>query len=339
MARSNAADAMALVGEVGAIASSPGDRRVRATEVLEALDRIVPHVAAEIVSLNPFDGSVEVLSSHGYSSAVSDRLHSSEFLELMNFLKLPETGKPVRMRDLPGNPLDNWAVADVLIPAGYREGMTMCLRTPDGRFTGFLNLSVESTQHPSDLARDAIASMCSALGALTDPLQNAGWIQVLLNEGSRAVGLDAAGSTVALPGSAGHHLLVGGSDLIKVAMHSSIRQSSSTFLWPDDDEVLRVRVVPCRGDEVISTVVSLDSFDLTPLSRRELEVLTLAAEGLSNQEISEALIIGMRTVATHVEHILHKLEAPNRAAAAAYALREGLILGRVDCPGRPIGQR
>ena len=335
MGESTGSEAMILVGDVGAIAAAPGSRRARAEEILAALNRIVPHVAAEIVSLNPFDGSTEVLSSHGYSDEVLDRLHSEEFLHLMQMLNLPVTGKPVRMRDLPGNPLDNWAVADVLIPAGYREGMTMCLRTPDGRFTGFLNLSVDSPEHPSDMARDAIASMCEALGNLTDPLQSAGWAQVLVGEGSHAVGLDSSGSTVALRGTLGHRLLEGESDLIKVAMTASVRRTWSTFLWPDEDEVLRVRVVPCRGDGLISTVVSIDPFDLGPLTRRELEVLTLAAEGLSNQEISDALIIGIRTVATHVEHILRKVEAPNRAAAAAYALREGIILGRIDCPGRP----
>jgi DNA-binding NarL/FixJ family response regulator len=74
----------------------------------------------------------------------------------------------------------------------------------------------------------------------------------------------------------------------------------------------------------------LDTIDLGPLTRRELEVLTLAAEGLSNNEIGEALVVTTRTVATHVEHILDKIQAPNRAAAASYALREGLILGKVD---------
>lgn len=77
------------------------------------------------------------------------------------------------------------------------------------------------------------------------------------------------------------------------------------------------------------TVVSMDAIEIGPLSRRELEVLTLAAEGLSNQEIGNALVISNRTVASHVEHILDKLSAPNRAAAAAYALREGFIMGRV----------
>ena len=43
----------------------------------------------------------------------------------------------------------------------------------------------------------------------------------------------------------------------------------------------------------------------------------------------DAIDISSRTVAGQVEHILDKLNAPSRAAATAYALREGLILGRI----------
>lgn len=53
------------------------------------------------------------------------------------------------------------------------------------------------------------------------------------------------------------------------------------------------------------------------LSPREREVLALIARGLSNAEIAQALHVMPRTVATHVEHLLAKLDVPNRAAAAA----------------------
>lgn len=335
MTGTDPAEALAVIGRVASIAASGVDQRARAEQVLETLTGIVPHVAAEIVMLNPFDGTSEVLASHGYSPAVLDDLHSPAFHELMALLGLQDSGRPIRMRDLPGDPLDNWAVSDVLIPAGYREGMTMCLRTPDGRVTGVMNISVDSADHPTDLARDAIASLCSTLASMADPAGASHWIRLLLGAGSRAVGLDAAGATVNLPGSDSHPLLAPDSDLLRVAQRSSVRGSWSTFLWQDDDEWLRVRVVPCRGDQHMTAVVSVDSADPAPLSRRELEVLTLAAEGLSNNEIGDALVVSTRTVATHIEHILDKLEAPNRAAAASYALREGLILGRVDAPGRP----
>ena len=333
----NEGSALDAVARVGSIASSGLSPQESAHEVLAALQALVPHVAAEIVMLNPVDGSSDVLASTGYSDSVLTNLHSPAFHELMSALGLPATGRPIRMQDLPGDPLDNWAVSDVLIPAGYREGMTMCLRTPDGRFTGVLNLSTDSAEHPSDLARDAIASMCTTLGNLTDPRQATRWIQMLMGSGSRIVGLDDTGEVVRIPGADGHRLLTDDSDLVRVAQRSSVRRSWSTFLWPDDDEWLRVRVIPCTGEQSFSSVIGVDTVDLAPLSRRELEVLTLATEGLSNQEIGEALIVSGRTVATHIEHILDKLEAPNRAAAAAYALREGMVLGRVDCPGRDGG--
>jgi two-component system, NarL family, response regulator LiaR len=64
--------------------------------------------------------------------------------------------------------------------------------------------------------------------------------------------------------------------------------------------------------------------DDEPLTEREMEVLRLVAQGLSNQEISEQLMISEWTAATHVSHILEKLHLPNRTKAALYAIREGL---------------
>jgi len=62
-----------------------------------------------------------------------------------------------------------------------------------------------------------------------------------------------------------------------------------------------------------------------PLTERELEILKLVAQGLSNQEIAEKLVISERTVRTHVSNILSKLHLANRTQAALYALREGFV--------------
>jgi NarL family two-component system response regulator LiaR len=61
-----------------------------------------------------------------------------------------------------------------------------------------------------------------------------------------------------------------------------------------------------------------------PLTEREVEVLQLIAQGLSNQEIADTLVVGERTVSTHVSNILDKLHLANRTQAALYALRKGL---------------
>ncbi len=61
-----------------------------------------------------------------------------------------------------------------------------------------------------------------------------------------------------------------------------------------------------------------------PLSERELEVLKLVAQGLTNQEIATRLVLSEWTVRTHVRNILGKLHLANRTQAALFALREGL---------------
>lgn len=70
---------------------------------------------------------------------------------------------------------------------------------------------------------------------------------------------------------------------------------------------------PPSGEEIVA---------LTP---REQDVLTLAADGLTDQEIGEQLCISINTVKTHMRNILAKLHLGSRYEAAQYARREGLI--------------
>jgi PAS domain S-box-containing protein len=62
-----------------------------------------------------------------------------------------------------------------------------------------------------------------------------------------------------------------------------------------------------------------------PLTEREIEVLLLAAEGISGPAIAKQLVLSPHTVRTHFEHIYEKLGVGDRTAAVAHALRAGLI--------------
>jgi DNA-binding NarL/FixJ family response regulator len=67
------------------------------------------------------------------------------------------------------------------------------------------------------------------------------------------------------------------------------------------------------------------TLDLSGLTRREVEVLRLVAQGLSDKEIAAKLVLSRHTVHRHIHSILTKLTLPSRAAAAAYAAQHGLL--------------
>jgi DNA-binding CsgD family transcriptional regulator len=61
------------------------------------------------------------------------------------------------------------------------------------------------------------------------------------------------------------------------------------------------------------------------LTQREVEVLRLIASGKTNREIADGLFISVKTAGYHVGNILNKTACANRAEAAAYAARQGLV--------------
>ncbi len=61
------------------------------------------------------------------------------------------------------------------------------------------------------------------------------------------------------------------------------------------------------------------------LTKKELEVLSLIVEGLSNQEIAQRLVVSLSTTKAHVHSILQKLYLTDRTKAAVTAIKEGLV--------------
>ena len=78
------------------------------------------------------------------------------------------------------------------------------------------------------------------------------------------------------------------------------------------------RFVPSSGKPI-------EEESLDVLSQREMEVLKLAARGLSNQDIAEELCLSMRTVQGHLGHIFNKLQVGSRTEAVIRALKEGWV--------------
>ncbi len=87
---------------------------------------------------------------------------------------------------------------------------------------------------------------------------------------------------------------------------------------------------PDIAKKLMSRVVQLstratETAGPTELTKRELEVLRLIAEGLSNRELAQALTISEKTVKKHVSSILRKLNLADRTQAAIYAYKHGLV--------------
>jgi DNA-binding NarL/FixJ family response regulator len=102
------------------------------------------------------------------------------------------------------------------------------------------------------------------------------------------------------------------------------------------EELVRAIRAAARGESVLapSVVTRLVSQLRAPeheaLSDRELEVLTLIAQGETNRGAAARLFISEATVKTHLLHIYAKLDVNDRAAAVAVAYERGLLVPRRD---------
>jgi NarL family two-component system response regulator LiaR len=119
----------------------------------------------------------------------------------------------------------------------------------------------------------------------------------------------------------------------------AIRAGALSYVLKDigSTELADVVRKAAQGEAVINSCVAArlvqevrGSRDVSPnpfteLTEREIEVLRLIADGLSNARIAEKLVISEKTVKGHVSNILGKLHLADRTQAAVYAWREGIV--------------
>ena len=86
-------------------------------------------------------------------------------------------------------------------------------------------------------------------------------------------------------------------------------------------------IEPAVAGKVLDRLAELSRQASTPevLSDREVEVLTLIAQGSSNKSIADSLNIGQSTVKTHIQSIFRKLEVNDRTEAVTIAVKKGII--------------
>jgi DNA-binding NarL/FixJ family response regulator len=154
-------------------------------------------------------------------------------------------------------------------------------------------------------------------------------------------GLAATRRIVADPASAGVRVLILTTFDDDEYVFEAIRTGASGFLVKDTEpvELLRAVRVVAEGDALLSPGVTrrlIGEFarrarpvrsmrELDALTSREKEIVALVAEGLSNDEIAERLVVSPATAKTHVSRAMVKLAARDRAQLVVLAYETGLV--------------
>lgn len=306
------------------------EERAPAKAAMEVLRELIPWDGYALSAWDLGTGTHRhiTLASEGYQTELQDHMNDA-FVEQNPGFRVLHTRVPHALRWL--DLARDWHVQfaqtssaqDHLIPAGFKEGATMCLRLPGGRYTGALHVSWSNPAHATDEARRIIegfrpvlARACDLLGDVQLGVQN-------LDPEAHVALVSADGAITEMPGRKLGPIL---SD--PEVLHDLIREPTyraRRLLWASPEGLChRIQLIPWRG----RTTMLVEQRIVWPfgLSSREVEILRLVADGMSNPQIGQELFISPRTVSTHVEHILHKLNCQSRTQLARFAVDADLLL-------------
>jgi DNA-binding NarL/FixJ family response regulator len=147
---------------------------------------------------------------------------------------------------------------------------------------------------------------------------------------------DGDGATMAAGVRARHpdvHVVIftAGADPAEVRQASAAGVDGVLLKTMPTDQLIRAVRDVAEGREVIDrdlagAMLAPDPDNgIVPLSDREVDVLGLLAKGMTNKDVAAALFISRATVKSHIENILRKLGASDRAGAVAEGFRTGLL--------------
>jgi DNA-binding CsgD family transcriptional regulator len=301
-----------------------------ASEMMGLLRDLVRCSAFMLASWNPLSKNHlhQTLVSDGYSEATVSHVNDEYIYENPAFrIAHTQSSDALRWRDYERD----WNVhfqetstaRNFLIPAGFHEGTTVCLRLPNGRYTGAMHVSWTSPASATDERREIIEQFRPMLAVACDLLRVPQLLARALSPNAFALIISSNRVAHDLPGrSAGPYL---GGALRRLLLENFRCWMSSRLLWADELGCChRVTLTACPSGLTLVTEES------TPwpfgLSLREIQVLNLIADGAFNPEIAQRLFISTRTASTHVEHILTKMGCSTRAKLAAVTVAEGLLL-------------
>ncbi|WP_037681589.1 LuxR C-terminal-related transcriptional regulator [Streptomyces griseus] len=300
------------------------------TQALRELGLALPLDAATLLAIDPVTGAHVQVAGIGYTAVTSESL-AAEFVSTPWYANVVRQPLPPSIaedsEDAGQRFRHGWFYAERVRPAGFRDGLTGALRH-GGRLVGLVHLSTAGPDVYDTEARRLLASVLPALGALADPTAHTDDLHDL--PGQAGANLVTAAGVVGLPGREPAEVLTDDEFGRLVRAFADSGGLRLRLLWPVGGRGwCRVELRRCTAGSTLvrhAVLVSEVPVELPyGLSPRELEVLTRAARGQTNQAIAQALFLSPRTVHSHIEHLLRKTGCASRAEATALAVRDGVL--------------
>ena len=298
-------------------------------DVLTLLQEGTHHEAAALLAWDRLEQRHRPIASAGYRAETLEFLGDPYFASDENRVLKVARG-PVRTDDLP-HYRDTPTFREVMAPAGFQDGMTSRLYRDDGTYAGMFHVSAGAAGTFDHRAKDLVAALTTVLSRLTVATSPPSLLPPA-PEGAMVGVVDRFGQVRSVDGFRVPDALVDPHFGVVVARFLRSLNPALVGLWPTDHRwsaVTLTRIVD-RGLHEAALVQQV-VVDPIPhgLSNRELDILSAMASGHSNREIAVLRSISVRTVTSHVESILRKMNVGSRASAVVAATQQRLL--RVDC--------
>jgi DNA-binding CsgD family transcriptional regulator len=319
-----------MAGTYAAMLDSKSSIESRVSEMLDVLGKRVGSSASAICLWDPIQRRHVAIANHGYPDEVMNHLNTW-FIDhdpLFEAMRRRSLGA-LRWRDFPDY-RNTYSVTGVFTPAGFDEGLSARLVTAEGAYAGTIHVNCDDPRYPSDEDVNEINTLRLQMAEHLDLSLRPRIVAELMGPEAQAWAVDGTGHA---------HLLRMGDmrdsviDEELVSEMASAAVGGATSRWHDGTGWLHVRHIGTaprfRQDSLHAVMLITRAalpFGITP---RELDALTLAARGLTNNQIAAHLFISVRTAGHHLESATVKLGASNRASCVSQAMSWGLLSGRL----------
>ena len=335
-----------MAGAYGQVLGSTASIETRAHEMLDALSERSASSASAICLWDPIRRRHVGVANHHYPDAVMQHFNSWFVDEdpLFDAMRVHGLGA-LRWRDFPDY-RRGYSVNNVFRPAGFDEGLSARLVTADGTYVGTIHVNCDDSRYPSDADVAEINALRSQMAEQLDFSLRPRMVAELMAPEAQAWAVDGDGQA---------HLLIHGdtfeapldrglvADMTLAACAPGLTFRPEVTRWCDGGDWLHARYIStaARFAQDSLTGVVLVTRDPLPfgITPRELDALTLAACGLTNNQIAARLFISARTAGHHLENAIVNLGASNRASCVSRAVAWGLVSGRALLDTTPAAAR